>query len=361
MSVQHSTSPQSAQQRVAANFRLRLTLTLSALLFLAPLLSFTSNSSYADESNAHRHRVQHSSGLGFPNAPRLGLTNPDPGADAYRVYKKQVGQNRRYYADRFLRNGWAVPYSRNYRGVGAGYSWHPWMGIPQSVKVKRHDEYYFTKPRFRLETIYGEPTLPYPVPGVPFTDHQGLEIPWRFFEEGSIESTAQAQMPPSVFPDASAEVQKAMLLMKSGKYKEAGELLTQEIKQDNATLETYIAVTELLVAKGAYTGATRVLVHAIKNSDSLQALDGIDISNHFPNTAAFRKILSSINQEIKKVKEAGDNPKKLSSLVFLSTCLNLLSNSTKSMKTLEMLQDTKTYGEPAKRLYLHFLDRLIAS
>lgn len=308
-----------------------------------------------DSALQNRNRARISGSLGLPSHPRLGQIGTTRGRRAYELYQRQIIEDRLYLTEQHLHR-W-IPRYRDlagtlpYPGVVT-----PWIGIPQSLKLKDHHDVVSVRPALGLQHLYDDSLPPAPVPGVPASDHQGLRLSDSMRNNPEIEEEVAR---PQLFPGSGPVVETALSHIRRGNYSRAGLLLASEVKNDSATLPTYVAIAEVLSARKAFKGAARVLYHGLDRATSLSSLDGVNVSTHFPSPEVFTNILTGLDREIAAELEARGEDPVVDGLSFLRATLGLLSGEPSAMKALESLQDSPTHAEPATRLYLHFIDRLL--
>ncbi len=313
-----------------------LTVLLNATLLTTFLTTFLQNAAAADEVRSPAEVTdQDIPLLGLSTQYRLGLPAVEPDT-IYEFYPYWVGRRSASWGRRSYTLSYpGGPYRVNPYGVDP-WGWYPWDGAPQTIKRKNHQDSLGLARPARLGLHYQYPDA----------YQLGLTIPLEVVEDGVVARES---------PVYSPVVSEGLALLKKKRYAEAGRILSTEIKDGVATLETYVVIVEVLAANGKYAAAARILLHGIQVSNDLRALDTMAVRDHFPSPESFAKALSEIDDGITKAVD----PER-ARLMLLRTTFLLLAEDSRATDMLEglHLSASKPVATSAKRLYMHFVDRL---
>lgn len=263
-------------------------------------------------------------GLPLPHGSALGLdpAAPEITLDDYSAPHLESGPGYHFHGPGGLQ--------RYYR-YGFGYT--PWARMFQTRKRKAHHPAIYETPRLGLQYNY-----PFAADYPPYS---GLATP-----PDPETPMAHPRTDTYVAPPEPGSV--ARTLFKRGRYARAGQLLGEELKHSDVPLETYVLITELLVATGHHKDAARVLIHAIDFHDDLRALDDWNLADDFPSRAKFDSHMKALGAEL--------YAKKNESVAFLDAMFRILSgDSNTGLDALVDLQESDRVGSVAKKAYMHFV------
>ena len=304
-----------------------------ASVLLAFFLSCGLSSLLADEgvrpSPAEVREVPH---VGLTADHTLGL----PGVESTYVDRYRYSYHLNSYWRPGVWNGrWYRRWYSPIRPQGLGWyggGYYPWDGAPQTQRRKIHRPPIYYTPRLGLHYLY------------PDAEQMGLQTP----PEEEVPVVPAWPDPAAV--DISPAVVLALDLFKARRYAEAGSVLSDELKDNVASIETYVVISELLVATGKFASAASIISHGVGSAEDLTPLDGLNIAYHFPSPELFETRMAELAKEVET--RPSDR------LKFLHAAFRVLSGDTQAMDELESLQDSAAVARPARRLYLHFVDRL---
>lgn len=260
-------------------------------------------------------------GLAVPRSGALGLSSGAPEAVLGYSYADHAGHAYHAPHSYYLKGSYSAAYP---------YGWYsPWLRVPQTQNRKAHRAAVYQTPRLGLQYNYPFAALQYP--------KQGLDVPVET-DTPLIPVQTDTYVPPP------SPVDLSLGFLKAGRYAEAGRVLSEELKQPEVSLDTYVAIAELLVATSNYKDAARVFLHGLNKADDLRGLDAVNVAADFPTVEEFTRHLEAIRAQ-------GDTPR----MQFLAAALALLSGDAAGLDAMLTLQENKEVGSAAKKMYLHFL------